>query len=159
SENLDGQWCLGPSSGGSKYFSGPRELRAITGFYLYHFWKELVAASVWSQISAEFDNPRIAARARGAGGSNSNAQAALPAMPRWRPEHLAAVVRVSQGLVQVRVVKHLPQPIYGLPISLRMVGSHPLDCSQCKREECVAAALQGRSYRLRTDEFAESQHS
>src|SRR5262249_48178476 len=40
-----------------------------------------------------------------------------------------------------------------------MVGSHPLDSSQCKREECVAAALQGRSYRLRTDEFAESQHS
>src|SRR5215831_10490978 len=66
SENLDGQWCLGPS----KYFSGPRELRAITGLYLYHFWKELVAASVWSQISAEFDNPRIAVRARGAGGSN-----------------------------------------------------------------------------------------
>src|SRR5262252_9480010 len=49
---------------------GPRELRAITGLYLYHFWKELVAASVWSQISAEFDNPRIAVRARGAGGSN-----------------------------------------------------------------------------------------
>src|SRR5262249_33404470 len=51
------------------------------------------------------------------------------------------------------------EPIYGLPISLRMVGSHPLDRSQCKREKCVAAALQGRSYRLRTDEFAESQHS
>src|SRR5215831_5430087 len=78
---------------------------------------------------------------------------------RWRPEHLATVVRVSQGLVQVRVIKHLPEPIDGLPISLRMVGSHPLDRSQCKREKCVAAALQGRSYRLRTDEFAESQHS
>src|SRR5262249_43712208 len=91
--------------------------------------------------------------------AQTNAQASLPSMSRWRPEHLAAVVRVSQGLVQVRVVKHLPEPIYGLPISLRMVGSHPLDCSQCKREECVAAALQGRSYRLRVDEFAESQHS
>ena len=91
--------------------------------------------------------------------AQTNAQAALPSMSRWRPEHLAAVVRVSQGLVQVRVVKHLPEPIYGLPISLRMVGSHPLDCSQCKREECVAAALQDRSYRLRTDEFAESQYS
>src|SRR6516165_7642375 len=34
-------------------------------------------------------------------------------MSRWRPEHLAAVVRISQGLVQVRVIKHLPEPIYG----------------------------------------------
>jgi hypothetical protein len=34
-------------------------LKAVTGLYLYHFWKELVATSVWSQISAEFDNPRI----------------------------------------------------------------------------------------------------
>src|SRR5262249_9234958 len=79
-------------------------------------------------------------------------------MSRWRPEHLAAVVRVSQGLVQVRGGKHLPEPVYGLPISLRMVGSHPLDCSQCKRGECVAAALQDRSYRLRTDGFAETQN-
>jgi hypothetical protein len=87
-----------------------------------------------------------------------HAQAALPSMSRWRPEHLAAVVRVSQGLVQVRVIKHLPEPIYGLPISLRMVGSHTLDRSQCKRENSVAASLQRRSYRLRTDELAESHH-
>jgi hypothetical protein len=45
-------------------------LEAVTGLYLYHFWKELVAASVWSQISAEFDNPRIVIGARSAGGSN-----------------------------------------------------------------------------------------
>src|SRR5262249_5185308 len=44
-----------------------------------------------------------------------------------RSEHFAAVVRVPQGLVQVRVAKHLPELIYGLPISPRMVGNHPLD--------------------------------
>jgi hypothetical protein len=60
-------------------------------------------------------------------------------------------------LVQVRVVEHLPKPIYGLPISLRMIGSHSLDRSQCKREKCVAA-VQGRPYRLRTDKLAESHH-
>jgi DNA repair protein RadC len=30
----------------------------------------------------------------------------------------------------VRVVQNLPEPIYGLPISLRMIGCHPLDRSQ-----------------------------
>jgi len=79
-------------------------------------------------------------------------------MSPWRPDHFAAVGRVSQGFVQVRIVKNLPEPIYGLPISLRMIGCHPLDRSQCKHEKCVAAALQGGPDRLRTDELAESHH-
>jgi hypothetical protein len=72
------------------------------------------------------------------------------------PQHFAAVERDPQGLVQMRVVKHFPELIYGLPISPRMVGNHALDRSQCKREKCVAAVLQGRSYRLGADQLAES---
>ena len=108
------------------------------------------------RLCADGDHPCLHAYVKAT--AQTNAQAALPSMSRWRPEHLAAVVRVSQGLVQVRVIKHLPEPIYGLPISLRMVGSHTLDRSQCKRENSVAASLQRRSYRLRTDELAESHH-
>jgi hypothetical protein len=63
-------------------------------------------------------------------------------MSPWRPEHFAAVGQISQSFVQVRVVKNLPKPIYGLPISLRMIGCHPLDLSQCKHEKCFAATLQ-----------------
>jgi len=56
----------------------------------------------------------------------------------------------------MRVVEDGPEPIYGLPISPRLIGNHLLDRSQRKRENCVAAALQRRSNRLGTDEFAES---
>jgi hypothetical protein len=75
-----------------------------------------------------------------------------------RPDHFAAVVRVPQGLVQVRVVKHLPEPIYHLPISPRLIRNHSLDRSQSKREKRVATALQRRPYGLRTDELAESHY-
>jgi hypothetical protein len=39
-----------------------------------------------------------------------------------------------------------------------LIGNHPLDRSQSKREKCVATALQRRPYGLRTDELAESHH-
>ena len=54
------------------------------------------------------------------------------------------------------VVEDVPEPIYGLPISPRLIGNHLLDRSQRKRENGIAAALQRRSNRLGTDEFAES---
>jgi hypothetical protein len=54
-----------------------------------------------------------------------------------------------QGLVQMRVIEDFPEPIYGLPISPRLIGNHLLDRSQRKRVNCVAN-------RLGTDEFAES---
>jgi hypothetical protein len=57
------------------------------------------------------------------------------------PQHFTAAGRVPQGLVEMRVLKHFPEPIYGLPISLRMIGNDPLDSSQCKGEKCVAAAI------------------
>jgi hypothetical protein len=41
------------------------------------------------------------------------------------PNHFATVVRVSQRLVQVRIVKHHPELIYHLPISPR-IGNRPL---------------------------------
>jgi hypothetical protein len=69
-----------------------------------------------------------------------------------------SVVRVPQGLVQLRIVKHLPEPIYDLPISRRLIRDHSLDRSQCKRDKRVAAALQCRSYRLRSDQLAEPHH-
>ena len=37
-----------------------------------------------------------------------------------------------------------------------MIAKYTLDFSQCKREKRVAAAVQRRSYRLGTDEFAET---
>src|SRR5947209_5123957 len=76
----------------------------------------------------------------------------------WRSDYFAAVVRIPQGLVQVRIVKHFPEPIYDLPIGRGLLGDHPLDRSQCKREKRVAAALQCRSYRLRQDQLAEPHH-
>jgi hypothetical protein len=39
----------------------------------------------------------------------------------------------------MRVVEDVPKPIYGLPISPRLIGNHLLDRSQRKRENCVAA--------------------
>src|SRR5262249_51829948 len=56
------------------------------------------------------------------------------------------------------VVEDVPELIYCLAISPRLIGNHALNRSQRKREKCVAAALQRRSYRLGTDEFAESHH-
>ena len=74
------------------------------------------------------------------------------------PDRFAAVVRITQSLIQVRLVEHFPEPIYHLPISPRLIGNDPLDGSQSKREKCVATALQRRPYGLRTDELAESHH-
>ena len=54
------------------------------------------------------------------------------------------------------VVKDVPEAIYGLAISSRLIAKHALELPQGKREKCVAAALQRGSYRLGTDEFAES---
>ena len=56
------------------------------------------------------------------------------------------------------VVKDVPEPIYGLAVSPRLIGNQLCDRSQRKRENCIAAALQCQSYRLRTDEFAKSHH-
>ena len=56
------------------------------------------------------------------------------------------------------VVEDVRELIYCLAISPRLIGNHALNRSQRKREKCVAAALQRRSYRLGTDEFAESHH-
>ena len=54
------------------------------------------------------------------------------------------------------VVKDVPEAIYGLPISSRLIANHALHRSQRKREKRVATALQRQSNRLGTDEFAES---
>ena len=56
------------------------------------------------------------------------------------------------------VVEDAPEMIYCLAVSPRLIGNHALDLPQRKREKCVAAAVQSRSYRLGTDEFAESHH-
>src|SRR5262249_8050355 len=56
------------------------------------------------------------------------------------------------------VVEDVRELIYCLAISPRLIGNHALDLPQRKREKCVAAAVQSRSYRLGTDEFAESHH-
>ena len=74
------------------------------------------------------------------------------------PDHFSPVARAPQGLAQVRIVEHVPEPIYHVPISPRLIGNHLLDRSQGKREKCVATAFQRRPYGLRTDEFAEPHH-
>jgi hypothetical protein len=56
-------------------------------------------------------------------------------------------------LVQVRVVKNVPEPSYYLTISQRLIRNHKLDRPQREREKRVAAALQSRSYGGRMDEF------
>jgi hypothetical protein len=56
------------------------------------------------------------------------------------------------------VVEDVPELIYCLAISPRLIGSHALNRSQRKSEKCVAAAVQRRSYRLGTGKFAESHH-
>jgi|SRR5215469_8246135 len=71
------------------------------------------------------------------------------------PDHFSPVARAPQGLAQVRIVEHVPEPIYHVPISPRLIGNHLLDRSQGKREKCVATAFQRRPYGLRTDEFVE----
>jgi hypothetical protein len=82
---------------------------------------------------------------------------AVPGTSRESTPGQAGLLWEAQGLVQMRVVEDIPEPIYGLPVSPRLIGNHLLDRSQRKRENCVAAALQRRSKRLETDEFAESQ--
>jgi hypothetical protein len=54
------------------------------------------------------------------------------------------------------VVEDVPELIYGLAISPRLVGDRALNRSQRKHEKCVAAAVQRRSYRLGTP-FTEKQ--
>jgi hypothetical protein len=56
------------------------------------------------------------------------------------------------------VIKDVPKVIYGLAISSRLIADHAFDRSQREREKRVATALQRRSYRLGTNEFAESHH-
>ena len=56
------------------------------------------------------------------------------------------------------VIKDVPEAIYGLAISSRLIANHAFDRSQRDREKRVATALQRRSYRLGTNEFAESHH-
>src|SRR5438094_9738892 len=73
----------------------------------------------------------------------------------WSERH-AGVLGDSQGLVQVRVIEDVPEPIDRFAMRPRVIAEHALDLSHCKRENCVAAALQRRSYRLGTDEFAET---
>jgi hypothetical protein len=51
----------------------------------------------------------------------------------------------------------VPKAIYGLAIS-SMIANHAFDRAQREREKRVATALQRRSYRLGTNEFAESHH-
>jgi hypothetical protein len=75
-----------------------------------------------------------------------------------RPERHTGVGWHPQRLVQVRVVEDVPEPIYCLAMSQRLIGKHTLDRSQRKRQKHVAAALQRRSYGRGTDEFAKTQH-
>ena len=73
-------------------------------------------------------------------------------------DHFSPVARAPQRLAQVRIVERVPEPIYHVPISPRLIGNHPLDRSQGKREKCVATAFQRRPYGLRKEEFAEPHH-
>src|SRR5262249_3665944 len=66
---------------------------------------------------------------------------------------------VPQAFFRCGAGKKLPQPVYCLPVSLRMIGCHPPDPSPRKHEKWFAAPLPGGPYRLRTDELAESHHS
>src|SRR6516165_7384660 len=78
---------------------------------------------------------------------------------RSRPaERYPRVLVESQRVVEMWIVEDAPELIYCLAISPRLIGNHALDLTQRKREKCVAAAVQSRSYRLGTDEFAESHH-
>src|SRR5262245_343115 len=62
----------------------------------------------------------------------------------------------SQGLVEMRVIKYVPEPTDDLTISPRMIRKDTLRCSQRKYGKRVAAALQRRLYGGRTHEIAES---
>jgi len=60
---------------------------------------------------------------------------------RSTPSH-AGLLWEPQGLVQMRVVEDIPEPIYGFAMRPRLIAEYALDLSQRKRENCVAAALQ-----------------
>jgi hypothetical protein len=47
-----------------------------------------------------------------------------------------------QGLVQMRVVEDIPEPIYGFAMRPRLIAEYALDLSQRKCENCVTAVLQ-----------------
>jgi hypothetical protein len=57
------------------------------------------------------------------------------------PSH-AGLLWEPQGLVQMRVVEDIPEPIYGFAMRPRLIAEYAPDLSQRKRENCVAAALQ-----------------
>jgi hypothetical protein len=44
----------------------------------------------------------------------------------WSEPH-ARVLRDPQGLIQVRVIEDVPEPIYDLSISLRLIRNYQLD--------------------------------
>jgi hypothetical protein len=54
------------------------------------------------------------------------------------------------------VVEDVPEPSYYLMIRQRLICHHKLDLSQREGRKYVAAALQGRSYGGRLDEFSYS---
>jgi hypothetical protein len=62
----------------------------------------------------------------------------------WSERH-SGVPRESEGLIQVRVVKNLPEPVNYLPISQRLIRRRKLERSQRECRKRVAAALQCRS--------------
>ena len=74
------------------------------------------------------------------------------------PKRSAGILWDSQGLVQVRVVEDVPEPTYYLMIRQRLICHHKLDLSQREYRKHVAAALQGRSYGGRLDEFSYSRN-
>jgi hypothetical protein len=59
-------------------------------------------------------------------------------------EQFTTVVRDPQGLVQVRIIKDVPETSYDLSVNLRLIRNHLLDLPQHKCRKCVAAALQCR---------------
>jgi hypothetical protein len=71
----------------------------------------------------------------------------------WSERH-AGVPRESEGLIQMRVVKNIPEAVNYLPISQGLIRRRKLERSQRECRKRVAAALQCRSYGGRMDEFS-----
>ena len=69
-------------------------------------------------------------------------RAPLPALLESSTPSHAGLLWEPQGLVQMRVVEDIPEPIYGFAMRPRLIAEYALDLSQRKRENCVAAALQ-----------------
>src|SRR6266446_9922965 len=73
-------------------------------------------------------------------------------------ERDAGILWEPQGLVEMRVIEHVPEPSYDLSIRQRLISNHALHRPQRKCEKRVAAALQCRSYRGRMDELTYSRN-